>query len=283
MFTSTLQCSSFHLNLSACRSEFDKPNTPANFECCMPIPVKQSNPEADPFLARMADRPIQAQRYLTLKSTLRGFQPLFSDQRVLDFGCAFGLSACAMVALGARSVIGVEPLADRVEEGKEILHEIGYSDRVSLQHVADTRKLPFRDGTFSVVIAIAVFEHIPQPREEYIAEVWRQVAPGGVLIVSETPNKYIPWDYHTTGLPLLNWLPKRLARVISLRTGRFATDDDWDHSGWRGLGYYEMMRSIGGPRTVTHERTRLRHSIFRAIGLPAALLDPYPIYVIRKA
>jgi 2-polyprenyl-3-methyl-5-hydroxy-6-metoxy-1,4-benzoquinol methylase len=282
MFTSTLQCSPFRLNLSVRHNDYDKPNTPISFECCMPVPVNPRTPEADPFLERMADRPTQAQRYLTLKDTLRGFQPLFAGQRVLDFGCAFGLSACAMIALGARSVVGVEPLADRVEEGNEILGEIGYTDRVSLNHVADTRQLPFASGTFSVVIAIAVFEHIPQPRGEYIAEVWRQVAPGGILIVSETPNKYIPWDYHTTKLPLMNWLPKRLARSISVRIGRFAADEDWDHSGWRGLGYYEMMRNIRPPRTVTHERTRLRHSIFHAIGLPAAFLDPYPIYVIRK-
>lgn len=236
----------------------------------------------DPFLSQLADSPVQAHRYAILKHTLRAFQPLFADQRVLDFGCGRGLSACAMIALGARSVVGVEPLADRVAEGNETLRRIGYTDRVSLHQVPDTRRLPFPDGTFAVVTAIAVFEHIPQPRAEYIAEVWREVARGGILIVSETPNKYIPWDYHTTKLPLMDWLPKRLARSISVRTGRFAADDDWDHSGWRGLGYYEMMRSIRAPRTVTHERTRLRHRIFRAVGLPAAFLDPYPIYLIKK-
>ena len=248
----------------------------------MTASAKPRDGAADPFLAKMAERPIQEQRYLTLKDTLRPFQPLFANERVLDFGCAFGLSACAMVALGARSVVGVEPLANRVDEGNEILREIGYTDRVTLHHVADTRRLPFQDGAFNVVIAIAVFEHIPQPRRDYLREVWRQVAPGGVLILCETPNKYLPWDFHTTKLPLVNWLPKRLAHMIALRTGRFAPDDDWDHSGWRGMGYYEMMRGIGKPRTVLHEHTRTRHSILRAFGLPASLLDPYPIYVIKK-
>ena len=245
--------------------------------------MKSAPRETDPFVEILRTRPIDAQRYQTLKATLLPFQKLFAGERVLDFGSAFGLSACAMIALGAKSVVGVEPLADRVREGKKILREIGYADRVSLHHVADTRKLPFADGSFNVVIAIAVFEHIPQPRAEYIREVWRQVAPGGSLILSETPNKYIPWDFHTTKLPLVNWLPKRLAHAISLGLRRVSAKEDWDHSGWRGLGYYELLRNISRPRTIVHEKTRPRHTVFRALGLPAALLDPYPIYVIRKA
>ena len=49
--------------------------------------------------------------------------------------------------------------------------------------VADARRLPFADGTFDVVIAAEVLEHIPDDRTA-ITELARVLRPGGLLAVT---------------------------------------------------------------------------------------------------
>ncbi len=103
------------------------------------------------------------------------------------------------------------------------------------------------------------------------------------MIVNETPNKYLPWDYHTTKLPLINWLPSELAHAIAVKLGRFRASADWDSSGWRGMGYYEFVNALTPPFTIHHEQTRSRHTLLQALGLPSGLFDPYPLYIVEKA
>jgi ubiquinone/menaquinone biosynthesis C-methylase UbiE len=236
----------------------------------------------DAFVRHVHGNPVEQERYRSLKVALRSLRSYFAGKRVLDFGASYGLSACVLAELGAASVVGVEPDASRVTRGREIIAALGLTDRISLHHIEDTRRLELADESVEVVLANAVLEHIPQPRHDHVGEVWRVLSRDGVLIVNETPNKYIPWDFHTTNLPLINWLPKSLARVVAVATGRFRADQDWDHSGWRGVGYYELVRAIPGHYRMTHELTRTRHRFFLALGMPSSLLDPYPTYIVRK-
>jgi ubiquinone/menaquinone biosynthesis C-methylase UbiE len=48
----------------------------------------------------------------------------------------------------------------------------------------DSQRLPFRDGTFDVVLCRALLHHLPDPRQG-IAEMARVLKPGGEIIVSE--------------------------------------------------------------------------------------------------
>ena len=219
-------------------------------------------------------------RYRTLLGTLSRLRQHFVGCRVLDYGASHGLSMAALLELGAASTVGVEPDEDRVIEDRRILAE--YGERAELLHVPDTTALPFDDGSFSCVLCNAVLEHIPQPRDAHIREMWRVLAPGGVLIVNETPNKYLPVDFHTLHLPLTNWLPSRIAHWIGVKLGRFdPRRTDWESSGWRGLGWYELVAPISDWELIP-ERTRVRHRILTAFGLPASLLDPYPCWVLRR-
>lgn len=227
--------------------------------------------------------PAYLTRYAILRDTFAPLAHLFRGKHVLDYGCGRGLSSIVLVELGASHVTGVELFPQLVTEGRALMAKTGYSDRVELQHVEDTTNLPFFGGRFSAVVCNAVFEHVPQPRKAWIAETWRMVQRGGVLIVNETPNKYLPVDYHTLHLPLTNWLPSRLAHWIGVKTGRFrAARDDWAYSGWRGLGYYELVDCLTHPHAVEWTGAKLRHQVLGAVGLPRELLDPYPSYVVRK-
>lgn len=226
---------------------------------------------------------IERGRYETLRTSLRPFRNLIQGKRVLDFGASYGLSAIVLIEYGARDVWGVEPDKERVTNGTRWIKTMGLGERVALSYVADTRRLPAADAAFGFILANAVFEHIQQPRAEYVRELWRLLAPGGTLLINETPNKYLPADFHTLKLPLTNWLPSRVAYRIGTALGRFdRARTDWSSSGWRGLGYYELVCAIPGRYEMVHELTRPRHRALRVLGLPSGLFDPYPVYQIRK-
>jgi cyclopropane fatty-acyl-phospholipid synthase-like methyltransferase len=221
-------------------------------------------------------------RYETLLSNLVAWRHLFVGQRVLDFGASWGTSAIALARAGAGEVVGVEPDAARVDEGRERVAREGLSMRISLVHTADTQALNFSDGAFPFVLSNGVLEHIPQPRDRFVKELWRLVRRGGHLMVTETPNTYWPVDTHTTGLWFNHWLSRDAAYRRAVRNGRFdAARADWATSGWRGMSYRELVRPIRDYRLIP-DGTRLRHHVLSRVGLPASLIDPYPVWVLRK-
>jgi SAM-dependent methyltransferase len=71
---------------------------------------------------------------------------------------------------------------------------------------ASAAKLPFRDGTFDVVSANMVVEHLDDPAQVF-REIRRTLAPGGKLIF-HTPNY---WNY---GVLAASFVPDRLKRLI---------------------------------------------------------------------
>ena len=148
-------------------------------------------------------------RYENLFRTLTAWGVLFKGRRVLDFGASWGTSALALIHAGAREVVGIEPDLSRVEKGRALVSAAAPGAKISLLHIPDTAALPFADNEFPFVLTNGVLEHIPQPRDSYIRELWRLVAPGGHLMVTESPNKYWPKDTHTTGLWFNHWLPQR--------------------------------------------------------------------------
>lgn len=206
------------------------------------------------------DNPIEHDRFLTLRRTLENLKPYIAGQNILDFGASYGLSACAYLEAGALRVVGIEPDPDRVQRGRQIIDKLGLSERITLMHTSSTDNLPFNGEAFQVVFANAVLEHIPQPRAAFVREMWRVLAAGGYLIINETPNKYLPIDLHTTdGLWLLPWLPKRFARRYAIWRGRFRADRDWEHSGWRGVGYFEITHAFESSYCFIPEMSRGRH------------------------
>jgi SAM-dependent methyltransferase len=229
---------------------------------------------------------IEKERYATLLQTLKPWANLYEKARVLDFGASSGLSLFALLETGAREVVGVEPDEARVRSGRAMLDAAGCGDRATLMHLADTSALPFDAETFDFVMCNAVLEHIPQPRGSYIREMWRVLRRGGHLYVSETPNKYVPLDQHTTGLWGVPWLPSGLARAYAEWRGRWGerreAECPWIYSGWRGLGYRELTSGLGGGYRLIPEDSRTRHRVLTRLGAPASLLDPYPTWVLEK-
>ncbi len=102
-------------------------------------------------------------------------------KRVLDVGCGAGYGS-AELANTAQSVMGIDIGADAVAYATE-----HYSrPNLSFQK-AGAAALPFLDGSFDLVVAFEVIEHLGD-WEKLIAEARRVLSPGGQFVVS-TPNK----------------------------------------------------------------------------------------------
>ena len=112
---------------------------------------------------------------------------------VLEVGCSFGhiteyLNDQPLVA--TIDSFDVDP--DFVEMARAKVEDLRLSKVRRLLDLTDdeTTRLPFPDGSFGLVLAIGVVEHLaPEGRSRHVNEWWRVVAPGGHLVVLDTPNR----------------------------------------------------------------------------------------------
>jgi len=103
------------------------------------------------------------------------------NKMVLDAGCGVGYGA-ARLAVVARRVVGLDIAGAAIDSARR-----RYSAS-SLEFLrGDCRRLPFPDGSFDLVVAFEVIEHLEE-WEKLLAESRRVLVSGGELIVS-TPNR----------------------------------------------------------------------------------------------
>lgn len=182
-----------------------------------------------------------------LATLIRRFTDL-EGKELLDFGAGCGGSSLVLARLGAR-VTSVEPVEAFVRVARLRARDAGLEDRIRALHVPDTRQLPFPDGSFDAATATGVLEHIPPgSRTPCLWEMWRVLRTGGYLFIYESPNRLWPVDHHTTGLPLIPYLPPRwafrLARALSDRVDPTETLGDLVDRGMIGVTYWEILRAL---------------------------------------
>jgi SAM-dependent methyltransferase len=157
----------------------------------------------------------------------------------------------------------------------------------------ETRRLPWTDARFDLVLVVGVVEHLPaRNRRAQVDEYYRVLAPGGHIAILDTPNRLFPLETHSIGLPLVQWLPPRLAYAYArlarpwkfgaVSYGTFVADG----TGWRNATLADCLPSGGaaGMRDVTEEagygwrffrdtaRSRTRRALLRVLAGPAAAL-----------
>ncbi len=106
---------------------------------------------------------------------------LARGKRALDAGCGAGYGS-AELARAAQRVVGVDVAADAIEFARA-----NYASRNLAFEQASCAALPHPDGSFDLVVAFEVIEHLADWRE-FLLEMRRVLAPNGQFIVS-TPNK----------------------------------------------------------------------------------------------
>lgn len=113
-------------------------------------------------------------------------EPLCAGRRVLDAGCGVGYGSQRLAGAGA-TVIAVDNDAESLRYGQST-HPGG----CFLQ--GDCVALPFQEGSFDLVVAFEVIEHL-SGWADLIREAARVLAPEGLFLVS-TPNRAC---YRTAG------------------------------------------------------------------------------------
>jgi SAM-dependent methyltransferase len=165
---------------------------------------------------------------------------------VLDFGCGAGASTVILGQLLPRSrILGIELRAANLDVARARAAFYGLNHTTFLL-APSSGHLPTELGPFRAIMLSAVFEHLlPAERETLLPSLWRLLAPGGVLFIDETPARWFPIETHTTGLPLINYLPDRLAATYAQRCSRRvqknASWDEMQRAGIRGGTVKEIL------------------------------------------
>jgi SAM-dependent methyltransferase len=218
------------------------------------------------------------------------------DLSVLEVGCSFGHMTEYLdgaPAVGAITTFDTDPAFAEMTRVKVDELRLGKVREVALFENADTRTLPYATGSFDLVVACGVIEHLPERfRRAQVDEYYRVLAPGGHIAVLDTPNRAFPIETHSIGLPLVQWLPPRaahryarLARPARFRDVTFA-EFTADGTGWRNATLGDCLPSSGwrGLRDVTEDagygwrffretaRSRTRRAVLPLFGVAAAAL-----------
>jgi SAM-dependent methyltransferase len=133
-------------------------------------------------------------------------------RRLLDVGCGSGVYTLRM----AERFDEVHAI-DIVDEHLELLRSrvpAHLASRIQIEHL-DARHLPFEDGSFDVVSAVEVLEHIDGVGRA-LAEIHRVLTENGRFFIS-LPNRLFPLETHSVTiagrviagwrLPFLPWVP----------------------------------------------------------------------------
>ena len=188
-----------------------------------------------------------------LSLSVFGFVPKekFAGRRLLDLGCGSGSSSAVLArSLPDTEIVGVELNARllKLAQARMVHHGIR---NVRFQASPCGTRLPENIGTFDFIVFSAVYEHLlPNERVELMPHVWAALRPGGVLFINQTPHRYFPIDTHSSGLPLVNYFPDRLAHWAVVRfskRGAINKSPVWEEhlrGGLRGATEQEILRTL---------------------------------------
>ena len=170
---------------------------------------------------------------------------------VLDYGCGGGASSVTLARmLPNSSIVGCDIGEKSLAVARARAAHHGLS-QLSFHSVDASGILPQVARSFDLVFLNAVYEHLmPAERPAVLANVWRALKPGGSLILNQTPHRWFPVEAHTSGLPLINYLPDSVAHVLTKRFSRRATAQaDWPQQlrmGIRGGTPREVVSQLDG-------------------------------------
>jgi 2-polyprenyl-3-methyl-5-hydroxy-6-metoxy-1,4-benzoquinol methylase len=175
----------------------------------------------------------------------------FRGCRLLDFGCGSGSSSSILSRLlPDTEIVGVELDPRLLELAAQKMAHHGVRN-VRFEPSPSGTELPKNLGTFDFILFSAVYEHLlPKERNDLMPLVWSALRPGGVLFINQTPHRYFPVDTHSSGLPLVNYLPDRLAHWAVVRFSKWSEINKspvWEEhlrGGLRGATEAEILSKL---------------------------------------
>ncbi|QNM97029.1 class I SAM-dependent methyltransferase [Chitinimonas koreensis] len=125
---------------------------------------------------------------------------------ILDVGCGFGHSFAELSALlSPRRIVGFD--ADPGLEQRAVDNARIAPCEVELA-AGNAARMDFADGRFDLIFCHQTFHHIVE-QEEALAEFYRVLKPGGVLLFAESTKRYI----HSLPIRLLFRHPMEVQRT----------------------------------------------------------------------
>ena len=175
--------------------------------------------------------------------------------RTLEVGCSFGHMTeylAEQPEVAAIDTFDTDPTFAAITRAK--VEDLGLAPVRDVRLIPgdETVKLPYGDDAFDLVVVVGVIEHLPlRHRRAQVDEYYRVLAPGGVIVILDTPNRLFPLETHSIGLPLVQWLPAplayRCARTFQRRKFRAVTYAGFtaDGTGWRNATLADCLPSTG--------------------------------------
>jgi 2-polyprenyl-3-methyl-5-hydroxy-6-metoxy-1,4-benzoquinol methylase len=210
-----------------------------------------------------------------------------SGGRILDYGCGGGASTMILARMFPDAeIVGVDIDPQVLSIAHARLEHFGFGN-VNLQ-LLETSDLGEDLGRFDTIVLAALYEHLlPRERKVLMPQFWGRLKAGGVLFVGETPHRYSPIEWHTTRLPLINYLPPPLAlRAARAFSPRVSATETWEELLRRGIRGGARDEIIGlceraGVRPVVIEPTRL--GLRDTFDLWYTLATDAPVWLRRTA
>jgi 2-polyprenyl-3-methyl-5-hydroxy-6-metoxy-1,4-benzoquinol methylase len=225
---------------------------------------------------------------MDLTASLLGYRPpeAFERSRVLDFGCGAGASTSILARrFPSARILGIDLEEAELEVARQRAAFYGL-ENVEFMVSAGPASLPPGIGPFDFVNFSAVYEHLlPDERRVLLPAVWELLPSGGVLFVNQTPNRHFPLERHSTGLPLINYLPDGMAFWLARKWARLGREENWEgmlRGGVRGGTVGEIMHLLpagdsGRPALLEpgyrgyRDRIDLWYDQYRARGSPLVM------------
>lgn len=167
----------------------------------------------DPYLHGHHDSVLRSHRWRTAENSAGYLLPhLAATAQVLDVGCGPGTITAGLAALAGRGrVAGIDAASDVLITAREEARRRGLSN-VSFE-VGDVYSLSFGDGSFDVVHAHQVLQHLSDPVAA-LAEMRRVCRDGGVLAVRDADYGGMTWFPHDPELAEWRSLYQQVARAL---------------------------------------------------------------------
>ena len=171
---------------------------------------------------------------------------------ILDHGCGGGFTLLYLLALGYRSIHGVDPGPPCENWNRLLASECGIAEQRFWMY--DGLTLPLGDDSVDVIFSQQVLEHVqPHLLESYYAEEGRVLKEGGIAY-HQVPHRLVPYDSHSRTW-LIHYLPLQLRRPLFRLT---SNDPHYIESilwlRWPWIHRSRMLRHVGSCEDRTIER-----------------------------
>lgn len=192
--------------------------------------------------------------------------PSKKDDTVLDLGCGNGVSTSK---LKAKQAVGLDLSTKQLVKSKNKYSNCSFI-------VGDARKLPFRDSSFDMVVAINMLHHVKNP-QVVLKECFRVLKSGGRLLTVD-PNLYNPIGFIGRGIYKLLRLKKIFPTFPQFALG----EDEYQFS---KKNYYHLFTKSPFKNFTIRPHRLERIFFFASILIPSLIMFPFYkniIYILSR-